>query len=920
MNKKYLAVMLAGVMASGVLAGCGPTTEGGDVHVSTEAEENVPIVFAIDGMTGVYSPFFATAAYDSEIGGQVQIGMLSSEGGEYTYGDDEACVVKDMNIKYLDANKGELPNEAGAAYTEYNFLIKKGIKFSDGEDLTIDDVLFNMYVYLDPAYTGSSTMYSTDIVGLEDYRAQGEGDETSLNASASTNANNRLARVDDWCTDRYIDNVLNGEPNNIYSYSGMSDEERAETEADIVYFLSNYDTELSAAYDSAVAGFGEARKTYMFEPGQYWQYFLSQYGIVQYETQSSGKPYKKFVEIDPADLDNFEYKDAPAGTTEEDIDNNIYEVYVYDFSEGGDNWQFKEMAEACADDEAKREWAIELAYEQTVGKRTSDVEAQLGSITDYFTFADTVLASSTTNTLYEYILADEISQLVTFKGKEITGITKSKVSEFEGEDGAEYKLDGEYDVLTITINGIDPKAIWNFAFTVAPQHYYAPADAVAQYVDEDHPLINGVVFSSADFMNGVLKQSERQRVPVGAGPYKASKQGGLGANEKYPSSGEFQNGGRIYYERNTYFDLLDGVENGGPIQNARIKYFQYQKINSNVMLTSLEGRSIDVGTPNATSQNMNELNNYDFLSHEVVRTNGYGYVGINAGKEEVSNVWVRRAIMMALNPEMINSYFAPNTSEPIYRPMSLESWAYPKGDRGTTPYKDTVVWNGKEYAVDYSYDATGDRILQMLREAGFQISSDNKVQADNNGIPIKAIEFVVAGESSDHPAWSVFQNAKEILNKIGFEISVNTKPSALDDLTHGGLTVWAAAWSSTIDPDMYQVYHMNAKGSSTMNWGYTQIKSDREKYGYEYNIIVELSEIIEEARTTIDEDVRARYYWDALDLVMELAVEFPLYQRSDLTVYNSEKIDSETLNQNTNAYDSLFNKIWEVGYNADFKG
>ena len=53
---------------------------------------------------------------------------------------------------------------------------------------------------------------------------------------------------------------------------------------------------------------------------------------------------------------------------------------------------------------------------------------------------------------------------------------------------------------------------------------------------------------------------------------------------------------------------------------------------------------------------------------------------------------------------------------------------------------------------------------------------------------------------------------------------------------------------------------------------------------------------------------------------MELAVEFPLYQRSDLTVYNSEKIDSETLNQNTNAYDSLFNKIWEVGYNADFKG
>ncbi len=34
------------------------------------------------------------------------------------------------------------------------------------------DVLFNIYVYLDPVYTGSSTMYSTEIVGLAEYRTQ----------------------------------------------------------------------------------------------------------------------------------------------------------------------------------------------------------------------------------------------------------------------------------------------------------------------------------------------------------------------------------------------------------------------------------------------------------------------------------------------------------------------------------------------------------------------------------------------------------------------------------------------------------------------------------------------------------------------------------------------------------------------------
>ena len=47
---------------------------------------------------------------------------------------------------------------------------------------------------------------------------------------------------------------------------------------------------------------------------------------------------------------------------------------------------------------------------------------------------------------------------------------------------------------------------------------------------------------------------------------------------------------------------------------------------------------------------------------------------------------------------------------------------------------------------------------------------------------------------------------------------------------------------------------------------------------------------------------------------MELAVEMPTYQRYDLTVYNSTKIDKDTLNPNPTANDDLFSKIWEVGY------
>ena len=80
------------------------------------------------------------------------------------------------------------------------------------------------------------------------------------------------------------------------------------------------------------------------------------------------------------------------------------------------------------------------------------------------------------------------------------------------------------------------------------------------------------------------------------------------------------------------------------------------------------------------------------------------------------------------------------------------------------------------------------------------------------------------------------------------------------------------------------------------------------------NMIITDSEKIDEAREVTDQDTRAAIYAEALDLVMELAVEMPLYQRNDLTVYNNTKIDGKTLNPAPTAFDGLFSKIWEVGY------
>ena len=107
---------------------------------------------------------------------------------------------------------------------------------------------------------------------------------------------------------------------------------------------------------------------------------------------------------------------------------------------------------------------------------------------------------------------------------------------------------------------------------------------------------------------------------------------------------------------------------------------------------------------------------------------------------------------------------------------------------------------------------------------------------------------------------------------------------------------------------------MDSQASSTLNWGYREIKADKTKYAYEYNVITELSDLIDQARSVLEQAPRAEIYAKCLDLVMELAVEMPLYQRNDMTVYNKTKIDGKTLNQKPTAYDGLFSKIWEVGY------
>ncbi|MBQ6214815.1 MAG: ABC transporter substrate-binding protein [Oscillospiraceae bacterium] len=195
--KKYLALVLALIMCVGLLSGCGqaaaPAAEATKAEAETEpaaeavaeaepAETNAdtPLVVGYSPFNEKFSPFFSETAYDQDVYAMTQISLLTSDrqgaiimngiegetinynGTDYTYYGPADCVITE--------------NDDGTVF--YDFKLRDDLVFSDGEPVTIDDVIFSMYVLCDPTYDGSSTLFALPIEGMEAYRS---GMDTLLN-------------------------------------------------------------------------------------------------------------------------------------------------------------------------------------------------------------------------------------------------------------------------------------------------------------------------------------------------------------------------------------------------------------------------------------------------------------------------------------------------------------------------------------------------------------------------------------------------------------------------------------------------------------------------------------------------------------------------------------------------------------------
>ncbi len=842
--KRITALALGALMVTPMLVSC---TEKQNLDPNTR-----PLVLSTDALDGNFNPYFYTAAPDGNIVSMTQIGLMTAdENGKPVCGEDQPTVALDYKTTMIAAD-GKTPTDRAkdAAYTDYEFIIKNGIKFSDGVALTIEDVLFNLYVYLDPQYMGSSTIYSTDIVGLQAYRYQNIDAETQGSSAFETlyqtEADNRLLALQMHCQD---------ETNNPST---------PDLEEDFAKAKQLFKEELESDWTNSQGQLEDYEENYSFTED--WQVFFYNAGLVKTITNSATK-----LPIRDAETNKYV---TNLNSLDEDGDG----VYEYNPTEPINELMARELtsekisayatANNCSEEIAKNEIAKKTAIDYIYNGKTASKK----------TFFEVLVYWMTRYNLWDefYAQAKAAYKDLGDDIDTISGITTdTTTTDFNGKD-----LGAEHSTLKIRIYKVDPKAIWNFSFAVAPMHYYSNAEAIEK---GNH----GVLFNDYDFFNDVLKDSNKNGLPVGAGVYMASTEKGGEANRDTFKVNEW-----VYFKANPYFETV-----GKELHNANIKYLRYKIVNSNDLITALENGEIDYGQPSASADNVSRVNNIKSLFSITYETNGYGYVGVNP--KHVPDINVRRAIMKAMDiSSVIDTYYAGGLAEAIYRPMSTTSWAYPKGVK-------------EHESIAFTTDK--EDIKALVRDAGWTWSdSDEKFYKD--GKPLK-LRFTIAGDSTDHPAFTMFNQAANFLNDCGFDITVGKDVQALSKLASGELAVWAAAWTSTIDPDMYQVYHIDSTATSTNNWGYDVIKKDKEgTYATELGIITELSDLIDQGRETLDETARKGIYEQALNKVMELAVEFPTYQRCDLIALNKNVINLGTVNQDPTVNSGVIDRIWEVNY------
>ncbi len=435
------------------------------------------------------------------------------------------------------------------------------------------------------------------------------------------------------------------------------------------------------------------------------------------------------------------------------------------------------------------------------------------------------------------------------------------------------------NTLRVVLTEIDATAIYTLGTVIAPLHYYGDT---AKY-DYDK---NQFGFDKGDLSSVRAKTSE----PLGAGPYKFQK---------------FENG-VVYFEANEDYYL-------GTPKTANI---QFKEMSDEDKLNGVLTGSIDLTEPSFSldaakaiaEANSNGEVTGDKITTDTVNNLGYGYLGISAkavnvggelGSDASKNLRKAFATVFAnFRDVTVDSYYGEAASVINY-PISDTSWAAPQKTDANYAIAFSKDVDGNEiYTSDMDADAKTEAALKaalgFFEAAGYTVA-DGKVTAAPAGAKMEYEVWIPADGTGDHPSFMMLNLASDALATIGITLTVKDLADSSElwtSIEADQVPMWCAAWGASPDPDMYQVY-------------YSGVESGKDPGGsnYMYDIAdPTLDKLIMDARSSFDQAYRKTIYKNCLDIIVDWAVEIPVYQRQNAVIFSTERVNIDSVTPDITPY------------------
>lgn len=455
-------------------------------------------------------------------------------------------------------------------------------------------------------------------------------------------------------------------------------------------------------------------------------------------------------------------------------------------------------------------------------------------------------------------------------------------------DSADYiegiQRTGDYSMRVVATE-IAANMIYQLALPIAPLHYYGDESL---YDYENHKF----GFEKGDLSVVRSKTTE----PLGAGPYKfVGFDNGTVNMEANP----------LYYK-------------GEP----KTKYLNFLETQEADKTAGVDAGTLDISDPSYSTDVRDQITDYNggddsfegaVITTELIDFRGYGYIALAANNVKVGNdpasdasKNLRKAIatvIAAYRDEAIDSYYG-DTASVINYPISNTSWAAPQvtDDGYQLAYSVDVEGNPiytEGMSTEDKYAAAMQAALGYFEAAGYTVE-DGKLTAAPDGAKLSCQVNIGGGGAGDHPSFLLLKNASDALNSIGFNLIVNDIANTAElyqSYQSGVAEGWCAAWQSTADPDMYQLYH--SQGSTNY-------------YGINDS---DLDELIVAARQSTDQTYRKGLYQAAMDIIMDWGVEIPVYQRSEAYIFSTERVNIASLPTDMTPYWSWREEVEKIEMN-----